>query len=151
MTQLDPSRVFLDTNVFLIATDSSRQQRRSALFALEQWPSLGTRTYTSTQVMREYLVVATRPTKANGLGLALDQAMANVEQFGHAVTLLTETTKTWNQLCALLGSSQLTGTRIHDANIAACALANGVSALLTANTADFAKLPLTVIDLVSLG
>ncbi|MCL2781714.1 MAG: PIN domain-containing protein [Actinomycetia bacterium] len=147
----DARRAFLDTNVYLTATDPKRARHRSALFALEQWPSRGVRTYTSTQVLREYLVVATRPTTANGLGLSPDEALANVEEFEKATEVLPDTLKSWDKLRALLAESKLTGVRIHDANIAACALANGIDTVLTANSADFHRLPILTINLESLN
>jgi len=140
----------LDTNVFLTATDAGRPLRRNALFALEQWPSQGVRTYTCTQVLREYLVVATRPSAAGGLGMALGDAFSNIDQFASAVQVLPETLKTWDQLRVVLAKSALSGVRIHDANIAACALANGISTILTANVADFGQLPVATVDLASL-
>jgi len=136
--------------VFLAATDSARALRRNALFALEDWPSQGVRTYTSTQVLREYLAVATRPRTANGLGLALDRALANIDEFETAVEVLPETLKTWAKLRAILGSAKLSGVRVHDSNIAACALAHGIGTILTANTADFDQLPIATVDLAAL-
>jgi predicted nucleic acid-binding protein len=102
-------------------------------------------------VLREYLVVATRPAAANGLGLSLTDALANVEQFEQVVELLPETLKTWDGLRSVLSRSPVTGVRLHDANIAACALAHGVDAILTANPADFTGLPVTILTLSSLA
>lgn len=147
MTPPRLSRVLVDTNVLVSATDASRAQNLVALAALEEWPSQGIRLYTSTQVLREYLVVATRPTAANGLGLTLGDALINVSQFTRVVQVLPDTHKTWEELWAILSTSTLTGTRIHDANIAACARAHGIETILTANTADFADLPVATEEL----
>lgn len=40
------------------------------------WPASGSVLYTSGQILREYLVVATRPVHHNGLGLARPDAVA---------------------------------------------------------------------------
>jgi len=101
--------------------------------------------------LREYLVVATRSRTSNGLGLTLGDALTNVGQFETAVEVLPETLKTWDGLKTVLEASTLLGVRIHDANIAACALANGIGTILTANTADFRQLPVTTVALDSLS
>lgn len=42
------------------------------------------------QVIREYLVVATRPVIANGLGMLLGDALENVREFRKTIRLLPE-------------------------------------------------------------
>ena len=71
-------RVVLDTNVLLAATDEARQEHEHAVSALNVWPASGMMLYTSGQILREYLVVATRPIDDNGLGMAQPHAIANV-------------------------------------------------------------------------
>ncbi|MDR0625657.1 MAG: PIN domain-containing protein [Bifidobacteriaceae bacterium] len=144
-----PRRVFLDTNVFLAAVDLARPEKPHAVRVLKEWPAAGVALYTSTQVMREFLVVATRPTDANGLGLTLADALSNASEFAQVATVLPETLATWRKLLAVLPDSSISGARIHDANIAACALANGISTVVSANTADFESLPVEVMGLGS--
>ncbi|MDR1513086.1 MAG: PIN domain-containing protein [Propionibacteriaceae bacterium] len=142
-------RVFVDTNIFLAATDESRPERAAAVALLEgrsEGPSSAAppALYTSTQVFREYLVVATRPAEANGLGLDPARAMANLDQFARVVQLFPEDIKTWTRLRAILADGKVTGVRVHDANVAACALANGIGTVVTMNVSDFAGLPIGV-------
>jgi predicted nucleic acid-binding protein len=54
-------RALLDTNVLLAATDEGRDQHARAIETLDEWPAAGTTLYTSGQILREYLAVATRP------------------------------------------------------------------------------------------
>jgi predicted nucleic acid-binding protein len=65
-----PDRVMLDTNVLLAATDESRPEHRDALTVVNDWAARRTDLYTSGQILREYLAVATRPAGKNGLGLS---------------------------------------------------------------------------------
>ena len=76
-----PDRAMLDTNVLLAATDEGRAEHDQALEIVNDWPGRGTTLYTSGQIMREYLAVATRPAERNGLGLKLADALANVRAF----------------------------------------------------------------------
>ncbi len=50
----------LDANVRMSATTPARSLHESALLALNEWPNDGIGICTSGQVLREYLVVATR-------------------------------------------------------------------------------------------
>ena len=68
MTRVDEV-LFLDTNILLAATDESRHNHLLASRLLAASGSLGCRCALSGQIIREYLVVATRSVEANGLGL----------------------------------------------------------------------------------
>lgn len=75
-----PVNRFIDTNVLLTATAPARSGHASALALLES--GFAERTlFLSGQVIREYIVVATRPAAVNGLGLAPDHAVGNARQF----------------------------------------------------------------------
>src|SRR5437899_12825018 len=82
--------VFVDTNVLLAATDEGRADHAGAVEVLQQWPASGTVLYTSGQILREYLVVTTRPTAVNGLGLSRRDAVANVERLRTRLRFLDE-------------------------------------------------------------
>jgi len=69
--------VLIDTNVLLSATTPARKLHRHALTVLADWPQQGIPLWVSGQALREYLVVATRPADVNGLGLAVEDALAN--------------------------------------------------------------------------
>lgn len=49
----------LDTNILLTATDEGRAEHERALDVINGWPAHGTTLYTSGQIIREYLSVAT--------------------------------------------------------------------------------------------
>jgi predicted nucleic acid-binding protein len=138
MLKTDAEPVFVDTNVLLAATDRSRARHAESLACLEAAEKGHARVFTSGQVLREYLVVATRPVAANGLGLRPDQACANLKALQQIVRLLDESTTVATRLLALVEAHRLHGKRIHDASIVATMQAHGLSRLKTWNPEDFA-------------
>jgi predicted nucleic acid-binding protein len=77
----DDKAILVDTNVLLSATAPLRPLHRAALTVLNDWPNQGMVLATTSQVLREYLVVETRPAEVNGLGLGVDDALSNVAAF----------------------------------------------------------------------
>ena len=136
----EPRLVLVDTNVLVSATTPARALHRPALEVLEAWPRQGKALCVASQVLREYLVVATRPTAANGLGLSSRSALANVAAFRGRARLLEEDERAAERLFDLVARHRLTGTRIHDAQLIATALRHGVGGLVTASTKDFEAL-----------
>ena len=133
--------LFADTNVFLSATDRSRSQHEAARDLLIEAGDGRFQLALSGQVVREYLVVATRPVDANGLGLETQEALRNVQVFTSAPFIFCdEPEAVSHRLRDLTAARELTGRRIHDANIAATMLVHGIPRLVTQNTRDFVEL-----------
>lgn len=132
-------RALLDTNVLLAATDQARRTHHSSLAVLNEWPAQGVVLYTSGQILREYLGVATRPIAHNGLGLTLPDALDNVQALRGRLHCLAETDKVHDRLLELLGDVPCTGKQVHDANIVATALVHGIDTIATNNLADFTQ------------
>jgi len=131
------SLFFVDTNVLLAATDLSRDLNAPCQERLQTGLKGHCRLFTCGQVLREYLVVATRPLDANGLALTPIQALENVGEFRRCLTPLDETATVSRRLLALVERYSLQGKRIHDANLVAVMMENGLRQLLTDNTDDF--------------
>jgi predicted nucleic acid-binding protein len=132
-------RAVVDTNVLLAATDESRSDHEDAVVALNEWPAAGTVLYASGQILREYLVVATRPADQNGLGLTRTEALTNVRELRGRLSVLVENVKVTERLLALLQETECAGKQIHDANVIATMLVHGVDTVVTANVSDFAR------------
>ena len=128
---------FLDTNVLLCATDRSRSNHGAALSIFQLVYQGGGHLVWSGQVVREYLVVATRPLAVNGLGLGASRAIHNIERFSKRLHLLEEGTEVSSRLTGLVGQYGLKGKRIHDANIVATMMAAGVTKLVTDDISDY--------------
>lgn len=128
---------FVDTNILLGTTDTGREThehcRAVFRFALEN----GVHLALNGQVIREYLVVATRGTERNGFGLDAGQALGNIDEFIRRAAVLEESEEVANQLCTLVSNLQITGNQIHDANIVATMIVHSVPALVTENEEDF--------------
>lgn len=152
MATTDDKVVFLDTNVLLSATAPLRPLHRAALMVLNDWPNRGLVLAVSSQILREYLVVATRPIEVNGLGLSTEDALTNVTAFRGRMRLLEDGESVWDRLRALVAAHECRGKQIHDANVVACALTSGVTKLVTANVGDFRRFAaeLELIDLAEI-
>jgi predicted nucleic acid-binding protein len=92
---------------------------------------------TSSQVIREYLAVATRPAEANGLGLSVGDALANVREFRRRMRLLPEERPILPVFLSLLEEIPCRGKRIHDAHLVATAIVHRVRTIVTLNGEDF--------------
>lgn len=130
--------LFVDTNVLLTATDESRSKHREAQRLLAGSGHRGLHLAASGQILREYLVVATRPLDVNGLGLGMRDAATNVSEFLRCTHLYDETEVVARRLRELCVRHDLHGKRIHDANVVATMTAHGIRVLVTQNSDDFA-------------
>jgi predicted nucleic acid-binding protein len=122
-------RLLVNTNILLEATDEKRPYHHEARALIESYRGL----VLPAQVIREYLVVATRPATANGLGLPLSDALANVREFRRAIRLLAENRPLLPTLLRLLAAVPCTGTRIHDAHIVASAMVHKIKTIVSRN------------------
>ena len=129
--------LFLDTNILLTATDEARRHHNEALQLFTATNREGLHLAISGQILREYLVVATRPKESNGFGLEPKHALKNVEEFTRYAVFFEEIERVSLVLKKLIGILELRGTRIHDANVAATMIANGLTKLITENIKDF--------------
>ena len=132
------NQLFVDTNILLTATDESRPLYSAATQILDGSFGQDLRLGASGQVLREYLVVATRPTEVNGLGLSVPDALTNIDEFARHLDLYDETMAVSTRLRQLALDHDLRGKRLHDANIVATMSVHGISTLLTQNGSDFA-------------
>lgn len=132
-------RAILDTNVLLAATDEAREDHEDAIAAINLWPASGVVLYTSGQILREYLAVATRPVDRNGLGMGQPDAVANVRALRTRLNLLAEDVKVSERLLELLETIECAGKQVHDANVVATMLVHGIDTVVTRNVDDFVR------------
>lgn len=107
--------------------------------ALNDWPADGTTLYTSGQILREYVAVATRPAVKSGLGLGQADALQNVRVLRARMRFVEENEKVNQRLTTLLDDIVCTGNQIHDANVVATMLVHGMETVVTVNIEDFAR------------
>jgi predicted nucleic acid-binding protein len=131
------SLVLVDTNVLLTATDSSRPGFKEARELFTRALASGVHLCVSGQIIREYLVVATRPATVNGLGLSFLDAIHNVQALQRRLVFLEESELVSSELLSLVQKYELSGKRIHDANIVALMHAERISLLISCDPKDF--------------
>lgn len=142
--------VLVDTNVLLEATAPARDLHSAGRGVFDEWPNRGVRLCLSGQVLREYLVVATRGAEVNGLGLDIGAALDNIAAFLDRSRFLPEDGAVAQRLREILRTVPCTGKRIHDANLVATGLVHGVTSLVTANARDFERFE-SLVDVIPLG
>lgn len=129
--------LFVDTNVLVSTTDRGRRHHERALRLFAEVARHGGHLAWSGQVVREYLVVATRPVAVNGLGLSPERALENVDRFSAHLRLLEENTSTVATLQLLVARHSLAGRRIHDAGLVATMLAHQLTICVSDDATDF--------------
>jgi predicted nucleic acid-binding protein len=132
-TRTRAETALVDTNVLLDATDVKRARHAPAMGLLERRRGL----VMSAQIAREYLAVATRPAAANGLGMEIADAMANLDELRRVLRLLPEEKPLLPTLLTLLRAVPCRGSVIHDALLVATMQAHRVPVLITSNPAHF--------------
>lgn len=145
-TTVAEAAVFVDTNVLIYASRSPSAFHGQATARVEALRASGAPLWISRQIMREYLAAVTRPQGVVVPASPTALALADVERFSRVFSVADEDGAVTDRLAELLARFPTAGRQVHDANIVATMLVNGVGRLLTANTADFARFS-PVIDL----
>ncbi len=137
MATTDDELYFVDTNILIAASDDTRSGHAESYELFERAINGTPRLFASGQILREYLVVATRPIQNNGLALIPEKAVENLRSFKSCIKLLDENDATTRRLEGLISKYKIKGKRIHDANIASIMIENGLREILTLNPKDF--------------
>jgi predicted nucleic acid-binding protein len=94
----------------------------------------------STQAIREFWNVATRPDSARGsYGRTTAQTRRWVNSFDRIFRLLPESLASYVRWRAIVESYGIIGVQVHDANVVAVAEVYGVQRIVTFNCKDFAR------------
>lgn len=130
--------VFVDTNVLVYLGRSSAPQHGAARNAVRQLQADGRPLWISPQVLREYLSVVTRP-QATAPALPLPTAISDVRRFAELFNLAEERPAVLDRLLQILTAHPSAGKQVHDANLVATMLEQGITCLLTFNQRDFRR------------
>jgi predicted nucleic acid-binding protein len=138
MTTTDDNAVFLDTNILVFADVIRAPLHAEALHAVQSRMADRTNLWISRQVLREYLSVITR---AQFFAEPLSPAVASerARAFEELFRVADETPDVTERLLRLLRDVGARGRQVHDANIVATMLCNGVRTLVTDNVVDFRR------------
>lgn len=132
------SPVFIDTNVLVYA-----HLARSPLFAattqqLRRLEDEGADLWISRQTLREYLSAMTR-SDALSTTIPIAALVEDVRSMSEQFLVAEDGPQVTERLLTLLEQVEVGGKQIHDANIVATMLVQGVPRLLTHNVGDFRR------------
>ena len=134
MATMDDNALFVDTNVLVYANVLETPFHAQALKAINSAQQAGWTLWISRQVIREYLVVMTRPQVFENLSRTT--VLEQVEHFIAQFQVADDTLAVTAHLLALMNTYAM---QVHDANLVATMQAYGIPALLTHNTKDFER------------
>ena len=138
MTMTEFSKLFIDTNALIFATNIISPWYHAANESLQTAREAGIELFVSPQVLREYLAAATRLNLTSG-GLLLEEILENVNTFQTEFTVLEDNDLVLSALIKLLRNFPTAGRQVYDANIVATMQVHHISHLLTHNVTDFAR------------
>jgi predicted nucleic acid-binding protein len=138
MATMAADPVFVDTNALVYVSRPTAPAHAVARAALARLEAEGGPLWISTQVIREYLAVVTRP-QATSPPLSMTAAIADIRRFRASFEVAEDTPATLDRLLELLAEHPGGGKQVHDANIVATMHVHGVHRLLSFNTSDFRR------------
>jgi predicted nucleic acid-binding protein len=132
--------VLLDSGILLRLVNRADPEHATIRAALRILKQRGDSLVTAPQNLAEFWNVCTRPASARGgYGLSVAQTTQRLRLLERLFQVLPETPASyplWKQLVVAHG---VMGVQVHDARLAALMEGQGVSHILTLNTADFAR------------
>jgi predicted nucleic acid-binding protein len=134
----DPEPVFVDTNVLIYANLALSPFHAAATDALHLLNAAGAQVWISRQVLREYLAGMTRPGALTGT-ISTADLVADIRSFSEQFFVAEDGPGVTDELVGLFTAVPMAGKQVHDANIVATMLANGIHRLLTHNVDDFKR------------
>ena len=145
----DNRKVFIDTNILIYASLKESPFHQASKECLEKLQNQEVVLVISRQVLREYLSAMTRPNTIT-MELQHEEIIQAIRNFEEDFIVLNEGAEVTKKLLKLAEKISVSGKQIHDANIAATMLVNGITELLTHNVSDFKRFTpeLTIIPLV---
>lgn len=135
---LTNSALFLDTSLIVAATVAVHPAHGVATAFIDEAIAQEHDLCISHQVCREFLVVLTRQPVSDRV-FELDEALGALEVWTTGCRVLEETEAVLGNLLALIRQFGVRGKQVHDCNIVATMLANGISRLATRNAQDFQR------------
>jgi predicted nucleic acid-binding protein len=138
--------VLLDTNILLRMLQPHALQAQLARTAIDRLRLQNQALHITSQNLVEFWAVATRPASNNGLGLSIEEALAEMAGFKRFFTLLPEQPlqSEWERLVT---TYRVSGKNCHDARLVAAMTVHGTKTILTFNVQDFTRYSeITVLD-----
>lgn len=131
--------VLLDTNILLRSAQTAHPMQQLAIDSAAALRDGGDPLCLVLQNLYEFWAVSTRPVTANGLGLSIAEAEAEISRLKSLVKICDDIPAILAVWEKLIVSYQITGKNAHDARLAAAMIVHGIKRILTFNTADFQR------------
>ena len=131
-------KAFVDTNMLLRAFSENMALHRQAKALIFEMVAADSELWISRQVIREFLVQCTHP-RTFPVPMQIEDVLRLLDEIRNSFRIADETAEVTAQLLQLLKQYPTRGKQVHDANIVATMLVNGVDTLLTMNVADFQR------------
>jgi predicted nucleic acid-binding protein len=131
------NEVFLDTNILLYLSNRRSVFYSTALSAVRKLEMRGDSLCLSAQILIEFWSRATKPTTSGGLGYTPEKARLAVEKTLEAFELKPDDPRIFSVWLGLVFDSGVSGSKVHDARIAATMIVHQIPRILTFNLKDF--------------
>jgi predicted nucleic acid-binding protein len=131
----------IDTNILsrvIVVKDALSPMAEAAIDALQ---GRGEHLVVAPQNLMEFWAVATRPRQLNGLGLARESVVKEIERFESMFAILDESPAVYRRWRQLVEAHAVSGKQVFDAHVAAIMIESGVERILTFNVDDFRRYP----------
>ncbi len=132
-------RMLLDTSVLVRLRDADSPLHTPCIDAIEKLFAQSVQICLCLQVLIEFWSVCTRPRSVNGMGLSPEEAYRDCQRFLTAFSLLEEPVGIADEWLKLVQKYSVQGKQVHDARLAAFAIAHEVDSVLTLNPEDFVR------------
>jgi predicted nucleic acid-binding protein len=132
-------RILVDTNVLLRAIQQESPQCEPAREALRRWRQQNHELCLTSQNVKEFWNVCTRPTGKNGLGISVSGAERHTRLLERYFTILPDSAMTYTAWQLLVAKYQVIGPKVHDAYLVASMETHGLNHILTFNIGDFSR------------
>ena len=110
-----------------------------AVVAVETLLNAGESVVYSSQNVREFWNVRTRPIENNGLGLTTLDVAREVEEIQASLSFVADNEEVYVAWRRLVQQHEVTGAQVHDANLVAIMIVRNIDRLLTFNPNHFRR------------
>ncbi len=128
-----------DTNILTRITNVNDPQHTLVSEAVRALLLQGEILYYTQQNRREFWNVCTRPVEVNGLGYTVAETFQRLAEVDATFVRLPDRPEAGPEWDRLVTHYQVTGRTVHDAQLVASMLVNGITHVLTLNVEDFRR------------
>ena len=145
-------RILLDTNILGRLAQPRQAEHSPTVLAVENLLRGDHELRLVPQVMYAFWAIATRRSEDNGLGLTVEQAVTELDQFRLVFPPLRDERGILEPWQELVTTHRVQGKSAHDARLVAAMKRHGLTHLLTFNPADFKRYPgIVILDPKAVG